>query len=329
MKFSMFYFIMIISISVYYCLRSKDNEFLLKMSETFYTKANITNNFNEFSNFYFKEIETNLKNPKHRIKNGSKEMKDHTHFGDFHISMGDYISSHRFLKLYINRNQDCSVLVNDTVQYIQLSKFNLIEHMILHNNAEVLEPKGVYSDEVSINFFAFDKKLNIFHVYFDNPLNYSNFSVEYDYSAINLIKTNSDKNYTNNNLFLGNKYNSFLWKIMNQNMASSLSEMIKIEIFFQLGKDFENFDLEFNLNFTKSKENMISKNSNDTIVKYSWEGIVKAQEVLILEGKFPLFFEQCGSIDLNYFLILMGATFIVFLIGMMHLILSTICFYEY
>jgi len=61
--------------------------------------------------------------------------------------------------------------------------------MILHNNGESIEPKGVYSDQIIINFFAFNRKLNIFSVYFENPKDLKTFTIEYDYLAIGLIKT--------------------------------------------------------------------------------------------------------------------------------------------
>jgi hypothetical protein len=305
------------------------------MAENFYSKENVTN-LNDFSNFLFKEIE--VKTNKTLLKNNLKSIKEtrrmkNDMYGDFRLNVGDYFSTNRSLKLYVTKNQECSIIFNDTVHYQKMSNFNLIEHMILHNNAETVEPKGVYSEDMNVNFFAFNKKLNIFNVYFDNHNNKDNFSMEYDYDAFNLIKTNSDKNYTGGNLFLGHKYNSFVWKVLNQNLMKN-KEKLTIDIYFQLGKDFELFDVDFNLNFTKSVENITAsdhhkEHHNETIVKYKWEGTLQPQEVLIVEAKFPLYFEHCGEMSLNYYLIIMGATFIIFLIGMLHLILSSVCFQEY
>jgi len=200
--------------------------------------------------------------------------------------------------------------------------------MLLHNNAERIDPRGVYSDNVQINFFAFNRKTNVFNIYFENKQNRSNFSLEYDYDAIGFIQNNNDKNYDEkNSLILGNRYNSFLWKIFNQNLMK-VSEYLMIDIYFQLGKDFEKLDVEFNLfNFTKTLES--SPHSHEKVVKYHWEGIIQPQQVMVIEAKFPLFFENCGMIGVNIMLVILGSTFIIFLIGMLHMILSTIFFEEY
>ena len=103
--------------------------------------------------------------------------------------MGDYISKKRTIKFYLSKSEECSVYINDSVSYEKLSNINFVEHMVLHNNGESIEPKGVYSDQVTINFFAFNRKLNIFSVYFENHKDYANFTIEYDYTAKNLLKS--------------------------------------------------------------------------------------------------------------------------------------------
>ena len=105
------------------------------------------------------------------------------------IFIGDYISKKRIIKFFLSKSEECSVLINDFVIYEKLSNINFVEHMVLHNNGESIEPKGVYSDQVAISFFAFNRKLNIFSVYFENPKDYANFTIEYDYIAKNLLKS--------------------------------------------------------------------------------------------------------------------------------------------
>jgi len=152
--------------------------------------------------------------------------------------------------------------------------------------------------------------------------------VVYNYDAVNLIKINNDKNYTNNNLFLGHTYNYFVWKLVNQNFIKGSKEKIDIEIIFNLGVEFEKFDLDFNLNFTKSVEKYVdSFNKNQSIVTYRWGGYIKSEEVLVVESKFPLYFEQCGTVNLNYFMVVVGAFFIIFLIAIL-LVLFSVCFEE-
>jgi hypothetical protein len=242
--------------------------------------------------------------------------------------IGEYASTNRVLKFYISHTQECSLFINDTVSYENFNNVNFVEHMILHNNAEVIDAKGVYSDDVNINFFLFNKKLNIFSVYFEpfkskltsNSDQIKNFTIEYDYDAINIIKSNFIKEAENSNLENSTyHYNSFIWKILNQNFLKS-KENVTIEIYFDLGKDFEHEDVEFSMNFTKS----IFQGDSKNIVKYVWQGKIEPQEVVVLQVKFPLYFEHCGNLSINLVMIFVGSVFIVFLIGMLYIILSTV-----
>ena len=114
-------------------------------------------------NLYQNIYKTNNITSTMQASNNNKQIVDELKF-----SNGDYVSNTRIIKFYITTIGECNIFVNDTVKYIQNEGSNLVEHMILHNNANSIEPKGVYSNEVTINFFAFNKKLNIFSVYYDN-----------------------------------------------------------------------------------------------------------------------------------------------------------------
>ncbi len=121
-----------------------------------------------------------------------------------------------------------------------------------------------------------------------------------------------------------NNYNWFIWKIFNENYLKT-EEYISIEVVFQLGEFTENLKVDFSLNFTKIYEN----NNNEKSVKYTWEGILKPSDLIILECKFPLFFEKCGMINVNYLMIFIGSVFIIFLIATLHMILSNVFFEDF
>jgi hypothetical protein len=106
---------------------------------------------------------------------------------------------------------------------------------------------------------------------------------------------------------------------LNQNFLKT-RENITLELYFDLGKEFEQEDVEFSLNFTKS----ILTDNKKSIVKYQWQGVIEPQEVIVLQAKFPLYFDHCGNLSINLVMIFVGAVFIVFLIGMLYIILSTV-----
>jgi hypothetical protein len=305
-----------------FCLRLKtNNNIVLKLTENLYNK--IEENYNQFETLLFKEIEqnpTDLDNILYDIENGSSVNKtlnrNITRAKDIRLFNGDYYSFHRVIRLYISHTQQCSVFINDTSFYNTTSSLNFVEHMILHNNAEHIEPRGVYSDDLVINFFAFNKKMNIFSVNFDE-IKPSAFKLEFNYDAINLIKTNmyKDNNYTD--------HNSLVWKVINQNFVR-IPQNVTVEIYFDLGKDFINEDVEFYLNFTKS----IEYDKLKTNVKYQWNGLLQPQEVVIIQVNFPLYFENCGYISVNWLMILIGAIFLSLLVGMLYLIITTVFFEE-
>lgn len=234
-----------------------------------------------------------------------------------HMYSVDYTSLSRNISFYISKSNECSVRVNDTVSYSLLAQTNLVEHMLLHNNAESIEPRGVYSDNLQINFFTFNKKLNIFEVYYANPKNNINYSINYEYDANNLIKRNIVVNQMNDTNNETKSYNSFIWKMVNQNYMRQ-NETFHIEVEFDLGKRFIDEKVEFSLNFTKIVDEKRSK------VKYIWDGIVDSQDVVVLKVKFPLYFSKCKALKLNFGMILIGSIFIMFLIGMLYFIVSTI-----
>jgi len=359
------------------------NEFVLKINEMYYSKLMQENKTNKFKNMIFKELQDSHRNyTRNNVSSNVGDEKTQSNYRyltstreEMRIYLGDYLSKKRNIKFYISRSQECSVFINDSVVYEKLSNINFIEHMVLHNNGESVEPKGVYSNQVNINFFAFNRKLNIFSVYFENPKDYPSFTIEFEYYAKNLLKSviepekrrkrrmlfNSMKrNLVKENYLQTNKsfnhnasnssqvivkrhetrntnyntidsfnpnihhYNWFIWKLLNQNFMKTI-EKVKIEIFFNLGKEFESTDVHFSVNFTKT----IEEANKERNVKYVWEGDIQPQQIMILDVKFPMYFETCGNLNLSWIMIIIGSVFIIFLISMLHLILSTIFFEDF
>lgn len=279
------------------------------------------------------------------VKNISGEVQDNNNSNNINtllnVNYGDFHAKNRVVKFYITLTQECNVLVNDTVEYEQFTKnINVIEHLVLHNNVDFIDPKGVFSDDVNISFFAYNKKINMFSVYYDNPKEKSNYTFEYDYLAVNLIKSfnnNSpdklDKDplnkITSNSTTVANinatAYNSFIWKFFNENLLK-ISQKITVEFYFSIDKLFEKENVTFSVgNFTKG---IVLENAQ-RIVKYTATFDVPHEEVLVLDVKFPMYFENCGGYNMNVPMIIVGAVFIIFLILVLYLILSSMIFEEY
>ena len=339
---SLFNFLIILLLQSYYItyrVTQKDEKYIVKMEKKLYDKLTSKNDKDHFKKMLFRQIEDYQKFK--QTKNISNvTLSSEQLIEKMKINADDYISTKRTIKFFISKTRECSILVNETIIYNKLHDINLIEHMILHNNGDSIEPIGVYSDKVNISLFAFNRKLNFFSIYFDNFHNIKEFPIEIDYVAENLLKSsiedrkkyNYDRNETNvlaNNNSLNKtatnhthqrNFNWFIWKIINQNLLKS-EEIIKIEVYFQLD-NFENVTVDFSLNFTKSFDIF----NEMKIIKYSWEGILKHSQIIILECKFPLYFENCGTINLNFIMILIGSFFIIILIVMLHGILSSYIF---
>lgn len=252
MKFLFILFIIFISFVQNLRLQERDDTVVLKLTESYYNKIG-SSNIDEFRNMIFRELDNNQtahhKIPTNSTNNSSVDNTSHKlaafkhkesrkAFSHFHLYSGEYLAVNRIIKFYISHMQECSVFINDTVIYENINSANFVEHMILHNNVDTVDPKGVYSDNVSINFFAFNRKLNIFSVYFDPKQkgNSTGFSIEYDYDAISLLKSKvADPNNDNYNATMN--YNSFVWKILNQNFLRS-KQKIALEVYFDLGQEF-------------------------------------------------------------------------------------------
>ena len=130
---------------------------MLKMEEKLFSKVSSRNKEKEFKNLVTRQLDHQF----YQVS-GKNQTEKQSHMlepfpEEMRIYTGDYISVKRTLRFLISRNRECSMLVNDTVLYTKLANVNFIEHMILHNNGETIDPIGVYSDKVNISFFAFNR----------------------------------------------------------------------------------------------------------------------------------------------------------------------------
>lgn len=300
-----------------------------------------------------------LKKALHNVPLSKKSVYD-----NMMLHSADYYVDERLIKFYISKNSPCSVFINETINYIHSSNLNYVEHMVLHNNADRVDPHGIYSSEVDVNFCIFNKKQNMFTTFFEDKGNKSNstfdphevkivnkeslnydiamyaeksfneiegpaihknktveFSIEYDYEAIGLIKSHDislEQGLKSTDTH--RSINGFIWKILNENTENKLS--LRVEIYFDVSHEELSTNLLFNIPFMKSVD---SKN----ITKLEWEGELNPQEVLILNVEFPLIFSACEFISFNIAISAAGSLIIIFVISMLYVILSSLIFNDF
>jgi hypothetical protein len=258
----------------------------------------------------------------------------------------DFSTLKRDLKFYISKTTKCNVQITDTVLFRKETEINFIEHWILHNNVEEIDPKGVTSNDVNIRYYTFNRKMNAFTVYFnydENHLQKKEFSIVFQYDAVNLIKsinnvpdaTDSDSYFIDakdkvdiGKLDIRNfNYNTFLWKLYNKNFPSIRMEYISIEINFDLGREFGKYNI-FSVDPKFNFKKIIDKNEFDEQSKviYQWNGRVDSQEVLVMEIRIPLYFEKCKYLNMNLIMVILGSLFIVFVILMLYIVFNSVMF---
>jgi hypothetical protein len=284
-----------------HCISRRESDgYIVKFSREYYSKNGI------------KDRDTIIRDMKaDKTKGIAKRIHD---FGDMSLYYDDFITKERVIMFYISQ-EDCNILVNDTIRYEQHEHANIVEHMILHNNAEYIDPKGVFSSDIEINYFVFNKKINLYSVFFNNPKKVKEYHVEYDYNAIGGIKEVKDFN-------TGKVNNTFLWKLYNEN-TNQPNQRLRIEIYFDLGKVFHNEEVYFNeLEFRKN----IKVIDGAEVVVYIWEGEMKSQEVMVIQASFPGYIENCGVDYVTLPMVLLGSVFIVFLVIILYLIISSMIF---
>jgi hypothetical protein len=253
----------------------------------------------------------------------------------------------KIIKFLISSQMECTVAINETIRYkIDPKKpiYNPILHVIgpdigQKNSGVKIKPKGVYSNNLNIDYFGFSKHIRTFSTYVKNDsLSEKNPTIEYIYDAKNLIKSFSDfrdeASYEN----ITYNFNMFSWNFINQN-SENLN--LKIELYFDLGERFIKEDTNFTLPFKKSVihllksevNNEISHNFsklydekasqfkiNRTIVKFEYEKILTVNETVSFDAKFPLYFENCKNFKLNHMVFIVGIFFICFFAFVIYMI---------
>jgi len=141
-----------------------------------------------------------------------------------------------------------------------------------------------------------------------------------DYNSYDPISLHNNNNTPNEE-----GYNSLIWKIFNKNYFEQINDL-KIDIVFDLGNDFVNqpvlFEPPLHLKFKKTLEIKNQKH----LVKYSSSFKMDAQEVVVLNMKFPLYFKECSNAIPSIFMIGIFALFLIFLIIIVYIIFSTFYF---
>jgi hypothetical protein len=286
-------------------LKNPKSELQIPLQNLFH--PSIENNFSPNSTIFLNK--TN--------KNYNKRRKANTNLDIFDWSFGDINSNKRVTKFFINLDSKCNIFINDTIYYDKDEyTSNFIDHLVLHNNFDSIEPRAIYSNDVLINYFIFNKKLNMFTVNFENE-NHKNYTINYEYFANNLIKSQQNKKdfYSNNE----KNVNEFLWKFYNEN-TNSKNLSLEVEFYFTIDKAFMHENVEFNNKMFMYKTLIEDK---DTLV-FKWNGTLMPYEVKVFESVFPMVFENCQTMTVNFTMILIGAFFVIFIVLILYLLFSSI-----
>ncbi len=155
-----------------------------------------------------------------------------SYFTDFNYDISESKINTRKIRFFIDLENDCDVYINDTIYYEKNNESNLIDHLILNNNNENIEPRSINSETRNINFFIFNRRLNMFSV--NTELNmekldtkFDNFDINYEYMVHNLIKSREiifKKNYTN---ILNNDINFYEKIKIEKNLSQNLKNFSK------------------------------------------------------------------------------------------------------
>lgn len=243
---------------------------------------------------------------------------------DYTPDEGKYIETKRILKFYISLDKGCHVDVNDTIEYESNSFKSPIEHIVtndIENHGYKISPKGVYSDDMDVQYFGFSQSIKTFSTYFTNktdaisksPSTNNLTTLEYIYTAKNLIRSFSDfrdeASYEN----ITYNYNMLSWYLRNEN-DNFEDVRIKLEYYFDIGSAFADETTNFTVPMKKKVFQYASHGKNKTIVKFSTlnDLVLKYNESLYAQAKLPLYFENCKNYQLNFLVLLTGFFFVAF-----------------
>ncbi len=259
---------------------------------------------------------------------GNKILPKRTNYTFFDHHPYDYAAISRHTKFYFSLSNECNGLVNDTIVYKESNSTDVdyVEHLLLNNNIDSLQPKGVFSDDVDINLYIYNKKFHLFTVFLDKANKTEKiYPMEYVYSANNIIKSKHGEIKTNkSDKAKSEYYNFFTWKFYNDNIAKTKQKVV-IEFYFSVDKLFENENVFFKHNSkpVEYSKRIVTENNKRRVV-YKWTGELKANEIIIVDGVFPHYFENCGNFSIDIQMIVLGSFFILLLIIIFYIVLSQI-----
>lgn len=188
----------------------------------------------------------------------------------------------------------CSLKIIDLVTYKITKQTKFIEHLILSNNFNKLEPIGVFSESsiVNISFYSYNKKLNIFSVFFSD--NYINRRVSNKKKRIkdNLFESFSKSN-KKDNVFTNNEtYNNQSKKIKNNNKKIYTNDKANISSMNSINKstlEDEIISRKFKINekmlndqkkVYQNNDHNITSHNNDTDINDEYEITIRYEYIV-------------------------------------------------
>jgi len=166
-----------------------------------------------------KEAEISMeKNQK--IKESLSDQIKNLNLTNVNYDIPESIAKRRKIKFFIDLENDCAIYINDTVVYENNKELNMIDHLILHHDFENIDPRSINSETRDINYFIFNRRLNMFTVNIDNQKENSSeaekdFEINYEYMADKMIKSKqfilkeNNSNITFANNLTSNDSNAF------------------------------------------------------------------------------------------------------------------------
>lgn len=214
--------------------KKKKSKFFNFEIDSINSKKNNSNEKENKTNLITKEEEANatekLFEKKRKNKESLSDQIKNLNLINVNYDIPESKAKRRKIKFFIDLENDCDIYINDTVHYENNKELNMIDHLILHNDVENIDPRSINSENREINYFIFNRRLNMFSVNFENhmenqieselaaaPGTEKDFEINYEYMANNLIKSsqfilkapiNSTNYFTKNNSSFDNNFNN-------------------------------------------------------------------------------------------------------------------------
>lgn len=300
-----FKFLFTFTISIHF--RKSDDTFITKLSDSLYEKIQNQSNLITFLN--------NLKNS--TIFKRKKDSKRNFFKKNITLIENDYLEiiseelecTNRTIEIIVKESDSCTIFFNDTLTYNKSSLNNFIDLKLIKTKPETIIPEAVYSNEINITLFNFNKRNNIFSVILDKN-NKTNVDVQYFYKAINLIKSTKSSNGKNS-------FNYFNWSIKNNNLNNKMNlTVVFLFNFNEIALD----DIKFNVNVTKSSTEI----NGIVYKKYVFNEQMKNDEEITFTPVLPLNLERCEWLKIHKGMLILGSMFIVVILVLLYYLFSVL-----